>query len=168
MSNNPKPPSFSIEELRRTFRYDPETGALYWRISPNNHVPAGAQAGNINNRGYLAVGFRGRSHQAHHIIWALLYGAWPTRQIDHDDRNRTNNRQNNLKVARGREQNLNRVTPNRTGYKGVTKIGQGKYRGSLRVGESMSHLGTFRTAREAALAFDTVAATPQVYSPTNN
>ena len=95
--SDPKPKSFSVEEARRVFRYDPETGALYWRISPKARVSAGTQITSANGAGYLQVTYKGKNHKVHHIVWAIIHGAWPTRQIDHDDRDRTNNRPKNLR-----------------------------------------------------------------------
>jgi hypothetical protein len=42
MTDKQTPPDFSaergltVEEARKRFRYDPETGALYWAIRPSN------------------------------------------------------------------------------------------------------------------------------------
>jgi hypothetical protein len=157
VSNNPKPKTFSVEEARAAFRYDPETGALYWRISPNSRAPAGTQITRDDGHGYLTVGYKGKIHRVHHIVWAIIHGAWPARQIDHEDRNPANNRPNNLKEATEREQKLNRRLPNKTGYKGVARR-SGNFQAKLWVEDTYTPLGTFRTAREAAIAFDIAAA----------
>lgn len=77
---------------------------------------------------------------------------------DHINRNRLDNRFENLRLCT-RSQNLaNRVVrPNKTGFRGVVRRRSGKYRGSL------DHMGrkyltpTVDTAEEAARARDEIA-----------
>jgi hypothetical protein len=45
----------SVEELRRLFSYDPETGILYWSISPVNSIHVGDIAGSIYRVAILSI-----------------------------------------------------------------------------------------------------------------
>lgn len=86
-------------EIDRVWRYDSETGRLYWRTSPCNSVPAGALAGDVSEEGYIRINYQYRRYMAHWLVWTLLKGAWPTSLIDHRDNDGTNNREDNLREA---------------------------------------------------------------------
>lgn len=44
---------------------------------------------------------------SHHISWYLYKGEWPTKELDHKDRDRLNNHFGNLREVTKREQRLN-------------------------------------------------------------
>lgn len=76
-------------------------------------------------------------------------------QTDHINRNKLDNRRENLRYATPSQNRMNRVIqPNNTsGYKGVSfNIANGKYRAYI--GKPQKHLGFFKTAEEAALAYN--------------
>jgi hypothetical protein len=154
----PKPPeNFSIDDLRRVFRYEPASGELFWRIRPSRNVRAGAMITSRDKNGYLQVRFRSRVHRGHHIVWAIIYGEWPTEQIDHWDRDPGNNREKNLRPVSQHEQALNREFPNKTGFKGVKASTNGTFGADTRMGSALKRIGTFPSALKAALAYDAVA-----------
>lgn len=78
------------------FSYDPLTGYLY----KNNSV-----VGFKNKNGYLYYPFQGKSRLVHRIIYYLVYGKYPEKDIDHIDGNRSNNVWTNLREVT-RSQNL--------------------------------------------------------------
>lgn len=96
----------SLEELKYIddwFEYDVETGKLYkFRPARQELVEIGAY-----NNGYLVSRILGREIYNHHICWYLYYKKWPVLQIDHEDRNRSNNKINNLREATYEIQNRN-------------------------------------------------------------
>jgi len=97
-----------VELLKECFDYDPEPGSLTWRQRPLKHFCdsqtakiwntryAGKSAGSTNSLGYRRVGLTvdGRLFQLyrHRIAWAIMTGAWPETQIDHEDDNRADDR----------------------------------------------------------------------------
>ena len=85
------------------FRYDPETGKLYWKVDVGTRARAGNEAGFLNkSKGYMEVGVGGRLHKAHRVIWDLTFQSdklGPDDEIDHINHIRSDNRLVNLRKA---------------------------------------------------------------------
>lgn len=112
---NPLP---SREYLLECFRYEPETGKLFWNDRPLSHFKddhfrkvwrsrhMGNEAGayKYTKAGdpahvYVRTGKRER-HMAHRIIWVMERGSIPENmQVDHRDGNPFNNGLGNLRLA---------------------------------------------------------------------
>lgn len=114
----------SVDELRELLRVD-DTGELFWcQRGSGRHI--GKPAGTSLRSGYRKVGLRvdGKFVQfyTHQIVWALHYGEWPERSIDHINGNRGDNRVDNLRLASALENNMNRrrSVTNRAGRKWVS------------------------------------------------
>jgi predicted aspartyl protease len=143
--------SIGIEELRKRFAYDPATGILTHKIGPR----AGHRAGWVNaTTGYVHVRVRGAVLQAHRVVWAIYYGAWPTLEVDHIDGMQGNNRILNLRQATSAQNKRNTRTykNNKLGVKGVDAL-RGKFRAQIRVNGKNVHLGLFDTLAEAAAVY---------------
>ena len=108
---HPLPP---IETLRELLDHDEATGTLRWKVTLGR-AKAGAVAGSKpRNRTYRVVGIEGRLWAEHRIVWALHHGTDPyPYEIDHNNRNPTDNRISNLRLATTASQNANRILPNR-------------------------------------------------------
>ena len=83
------------------------------------------------------------------------------KEIDHINRNRSDNRKNNLRVVT-RQQNLfnsNKHSDNISGFKGINRhnLGKGYWRAKIFVAGKHKHLGLFNTKEEAARIYDTAA-----------
>jgi hypothetical protein len=80
-------------------------------------------------------------------------------QVDHINGNGLDNRSANLRDATISQNGANRPAPrtNRTGHKGVDLFRNGRYRATICVAGSRSHLGYFDTPEEAAHAYDAAA-----------
>ena len=95
----------SQEALKAAFSYDAETGILRWKISPSSNVSIGQEVGTNHKSGgkytgYRLVRFHGKQYLLHRIIWALEVGSIPDGlEIDHIDRDRTNNKISNLRLV---------------------------------------------------------------------
>ncbi len=77
--------------------------------------------GSLDKDGYLIIKVKGRQIKSHRLAWFLYYGEFPNGQIDHLNRNRTDNRKENLRIATSQQQNLNKKQkPNKdTGCIGI-------------------------------------------------
>lgn len=64
-------------EALELFRYDYETGVLYWRQHNSNRVPKTLEAGTqrkSNSDGYLNVSVNGRLYPVHRVVMLMCYG----------------------------------------------------------------------------------------------
>ena len=77
--------------------------------------------GSYDKDGYLILKVKRKQFKAHRIVWLLFHGQFPTTEIDHINRNRTDNRIENLRLATRKQQIENRtIEPNKeTGVVGV-------------------------------------------------
>lgn len=89
------------ESLREALNYCPETGVLTWLPSAvsNRNRLAGKAAGSPHQKGYLMLQFDGHFLLAHRVGWAIHFGEWPSTILDHINRDKTDNRIANLRLA---------------------------------------------------------------------
>ena len=80
--------------IRECLRY--EGGHLYWRVNRRGGVKAGDVAGNTRLNGYIETRVGGNVFLVHRIVFFLHYGYWPE-YIDHINRDRADNRVENLR-----------------------------------------------------------------------
>lgn len=86
---NPLPPR---ERLQSIFRYDPDSGHLFYR-EPGAGRQLNRPAGSVTGQGYRHVKIDGTFYLAHRVIWTMEAGPIPEGCfIDHRDAVRTNNR----------------------------------------------------------------------------
>src|SRR5258708_21885582 len=90
----------SIELLHKTFIYDAENGLLIRRR--DNRVLGGP-----NDNGYIIINWNKQIWRVQRIAWAMYYNFWPEKDIDHKDRNTTNNPITNLRLLSRSENQLN-------------------------------------------------------------
>lgn len=154
-----------IEFLRECFNYNAETGDLTWKVRPQNHFPtkkgcnvfnsrcACKKAGFQNSRGYIAVNIGSYAYLSHRVSWALHYGVWPEKDIDHVSGDKTDNRISNLRMVtreiNSRNQKLRKT--NSSTCMGVTKD-RGSFRVRINVDGKRLSVGTFATLDEAIAA----------------
>ncbi len=142
-------------EVRRLLRYEPDSGAFFWRVDTNK-ISAGAAAGCWQSRGYWHIRINRRLYMAHRLAWRYVTGEWPIGHVDHINGNRTDNRFANLRIATNSEnaRNSRRRTNNACGYKGVHfKKRLSKFVAQITVNRRVYHLGVFKTAEEAHTAY---------------
>ena len=64
----------------------------------------------------------GKRYLAHRLAWLYMTGEWPSKELDHEDRNRSNNRWLNIRVATKKQNGENRKLHknSQTGVRGVS------------------------------------------------
>ena len=146
----------SPETLRKIFKYDPDTGKLFWRDRDRNL--SGKEAGGPDKHigGYIRVRVNGRLQLAHRVIVAMTYGKWPIGEVDHINGNRSDNRIENLRVVTRAEnfRNKSRYASNKSGVTGVHwHSAAGKWCAAISIANGKTkHIGLFDTVDDAAAA----------------
>ncbi|WP_157033074.1 HNH endonuclease [Halomonas sp. S2151] len=156
--------------VKELLHYDPDTGIFTWKsrdrrwFSSNvgwgvwNGRFAGKRAG--CERGNSANGYRRRRisilnsyYLEHRLAWLWMEGGPVPEQIDHVNRDATDNRWANLREAKhiqnGRNQSLH--SNNSSGYGGVSRS-SGKWRARCHMLGKDHHIGTFDDVEKAAEA----------------
>ncbi|RUV07448.1 HNH endonuclease [Mesorhizobium sp. M1A.F.Ca.IN.020.03.2.1] len=101
-----KAPALTAERARELLLYDPETGALTWRVARG--CQRGALAGTRTADGYTQVEIDYRLYRAHRVIWLMQTGKWPKHLLDHRNGMRADNRWKNLREATHLQNSRNR------------------------------------------------------------
>ena len=140
-----------VERLWELFEYNPLTGQLIskklGRPLSTKERKKGHSYGrvNFNIEGRILC----KSTQA--VVWAWCTGAWPPEgfTVDHIDRNRTNNRFNNLRLATPRQQ-----VQNQERFTAGAKLNKnGSYQARITIQGKTRHLGMFPSKAEAQQAY---------------
>ena len=142
------------EELKKYFTYDEKTGKFYHKTNYGKGR-IGQEAGTINKKGYLIIGFGNQSYRAHKLAWLYVYGYLPELQIDHIDRNKLNNAISNLREVTNTENhhNMGVQSNNKSGCSGVIFNKQNKkWRSYIKCDKKQIELGSFDTYENAIRA----------------
>lgn len=120
---------------------------LVWKESRGLAVK-GSVAGTINSRGYRHIRIDNNFYQAHRLIWIFFNGAIPEDcVIDHMNRDRSDNRIENLRVLSVSENNRNSAKSDHANV-GVWKTGK-RFKATYRVDGKRYYIGIFDTEDEA-------------------
>jgi len=158
--------------LKALLDYDPETGSFTWkRRTPDlfddsrgyaersckawNNKFLKKTPGHLTEDGYITIGIFNKNYLAHKLAWIWMTGSTPD-EIDHADRNKSNNKWDNLRAAT-RPQNAANKLKNRTntsGFKGVFwHPGASKWMAQICVNRRSIYLGIFDCPAAASLAY---------------
>lgn len=151
--------ALTLDHLKSSLDYDPETGIFTWKYRPwvsnaANAKLTGKRAGSVQRTE--------RYHRRririddvlffeHQLAWFYMTGGWPD-MIDHKNHDATDNRWDNLRQTDsiGNGRNGSRRINNTTGYNGVQLASDGiRYVAICGMLGARHHLGTFDTAEEA-------------------
>lgn len=165
-------PKLSPDEVRRLFDLNSETGEIRWSKACSRGSLTHRVAGSNMNNGYRQVKIGGSTYLVHRVIWAIVYGVWPEKSIDHIDGNRHNNAVSNLRLVTASQnmQNLSvKGTASASGLMGAIHVpGNGRRRerweSRIRVAGGQKYLGSFKTPQEAHAAYMNAKALNHPYS----
>lgn len=155
MKHKPLPDS---DRLRALLRYSKTTGTFSWRVSTTNRIVAGAKAGTVMNAGYVHIQIENVLYLAHRLAWRIVTGEDPgSAQIDHKNRNRSDNRWVNLRLAPNKEvDNLQNMGPRVNCSSGVPGVcwdqRKRKWRAYISTCGKQIHVGYFRNKNVAVAA----------------
>jgi HNH endonuclease len=143
--------------LQERLSYNPETGSFTWK-SHRKSTQIGKTAGAVARNGYRRIKLGQRDRLAHRLAWLYVYGVMPAGDIDHINRNRADNRIENLRLANRSQNGANARLwkSNTSGLRGVRRFHK-KWRATIGYGGQLYHLGTFATAEEASNAYRVAA-----------
>lgn len=149
------------DRLKSLLTYDPGTGVF---------MRNGKRAGYSHHSGYRYVGIAGEKIIEHRLAWFYVYGVWPTADLDHINRDRSDNRIINLREA-NRAANCQNQPIRRSNKSGITGVYyhkvSGKWAASISVNKRQIHLGVYGTAQEAAEIRRKAELTYYPYRPTH-
>lgn len=138
--------------IRELFYY--KDGRLYNKVNRRRvkKDTLAASDGNLN-KGYRRVSIRGRTYPEHRLIWALHHGD-TTKDLDHINRNRLDNRIENLRVTDFSRNRLNSKMDSRN-KSGHTNVYWNKKSGLwfvyLRKNTKGEYFGSYKDKELAAL-----------------
>lgn len=135
--------------------YEPETG-IFTRIrsdGPRHARKVGQQTGYLNpSNGYVEVYVCGTKYTAHRLAWIYSHGSIPPgMHVDHANRQRSDNRLANLRVATHAD-NLRNCKVRSDNTSGVKGVSFDRSRGKWLAGVGKIKLGRFSTLAEATEA----------------
>ncbi len=106
--------------LKTLFEYDQKTGNLIW-LKNKRQKTKGKIAGSLGSKGHVEIKIDGIKYQAHRLVWLYLNGNFPTNQIDHINRIKSDNRIENLREVTNSEnkQNIDKPRGYSNPYMGV-------------------------------------------------
>jgi hypothetical protein len=148
----------------------PLTKGAFALVDLDDYPKVAGRKWHLHPKGYARHSFRvpnaPRNSVAFVMMHQLILGVGPGQLVDHENRCRTDNRRENLRLATHADNSRNRSTGGATGksgYRGVTKS-KSRWVAKIRGGEKGSggrraqvHLGSFDTSKAAADAYDRAA-----------
>lgn len=91
----PNDPPIDHARVRKLLKYDPVSGYLIW-VYGARHGATGLTAGSNSNDGGRRVRIDGHDVSEARLIWFWHYGRWPGAKLRRHNRNRRDNRVENL------------------------------------------------------------------------
>jgi hypothetical protein len=151
------------ERLREVLDYDPLTGLFRWKHTLGGRV-AGTVAGTVNVGGYIVISIDDHEYRAGRLAWFWTHSTWPENFIRYLNKNRADNRIENLRDATKLEINSTRFVRERSLPRGVRKRGN-SYVAEIHHKNKTLVLGSFTTPEAAHERWKQEAALLRPYSP---
>jgi len=143
-----------LDLLSEYLELDPTLpSGLRWIKSPSRSIPPYQPAGSCDSRGYYRIQLRGRQYGCHRIV-LLLNGIHPSEgrtQVDHIDRNRSNNLVSNLRWVTPSVNLQNCQVTGTVCYRYVRRKRNGRFEAQYQYphAKQKAYVGTFDSAISA-------------------
>lgn len=144
----------SHEDLKFWVTYSPDTGEFVWRRGKFKGRRAGTAP--TKTRQYRRVSIESVEYLEHVLAWFYMTGSWPKGQVDHWDRDSSNNKWRNLRdvTPEVNAQNKGHYRNNTSGFKGATYCRRnGKWSAKIKRDGRQKWLGYHPTAAQAHAAY---------------
>jgi len=146
----------TAKELNHLFTYDPTSpSSLRWNNPISRQMRRGDVAGAKNSDGYYQVSISCKRYRVHRIIYKMHHDTCIVDSvIDHVNRDRSDNKIDNLRRCTSAEnqRNYGLLERNTTGSAGVRKARHGKWHASISVAGKRKHLGYYVKKSDAISA----------------
>lgn len=143
--------------IQSRYDYDPELGILISkRLLSNGDIRRTPVYGASQKGGYRTLRINRVTYLYHRAIYLHQTGELP-RCVDHIDRDRANNRIENLRPSDHSQNAANRIAWRSGCFKGVSRPACGKYQARIGFNGKLIPLGTYATEEGAARAYDDMA-----------
>ena len=144
--------------------FDCLDGNLYWKVAKGRRVKIGDLAGTLGDGEYRRIKIDNKLYKSHQLIFLYHYGYIP-KEIDHIDRNPSNNFIDNLREVTHQQNHMNRKKdkhingkPTSSKFKGVYwNMGQRRWKSYITINGKQKYLGSFTTEDSAAEAYNQAA-----------
>tara|TARA_R110000782_G_scaffold235628_1_gene321660 strand:+ start:173 stop:640 length:468 start_codon:yes stop_codon:yes gene_type:complete len=140
------------KKLKSILEYNKSTGVFLWKKCRNRIL--GSVAGTIDNKGYRRIGINKSYKRAHALAWFYVYGEWPKSQLDHINRNRDDNRIDNLRDVTSQQNSRNRTPSiNKFGVIGLSWCRKSnKFYSRITVDRKTKYVGYYASMLDAICA----------------
>jgi hypothetical protein len=145
--------SLTAERLRELLHYDPAIG-VFKRILELSRRRRD-KVGSLTWNKYLLICVDGKQYRAHRLAWLYMTGSWPTSDIDHKNRIKTDNRWTNLRQAT-RKQNMENTGLQKNNKSGICGVywdtNRERWHAMIQHNKRMIHIGRFVAFEDAVKA----------------
>jgi hypothetical protein len=138
----------TLAGIKRVLKLAESLDKVVWVEPTSNSVKVGDAYGYLDARGYTVGRVLGLRLYLHQLIFFFVHGYIPN-EIDHIDRDKTNNHIDNLRDTTRGDNGRNREAYNKLGIKGVYLNHRGKYEGRITYDGVGYYLGSYKTIEEA-------------------
>lgn len=145
------------EQIRTLLDLNVETGELRWTAAASQGRLTQRIAGSLAGNGYWQIKTGKVCYLAHRIVWAIVHGEWPEKDIDHIDGNRANNALSNLRLVTKAQNMQNLAVTGKNTASGIAgaihrpanQRRREKWEAKIRVNGVLRHLGSFDDPQKA-------------------
>lgn len=150
--------SITQRRLMELLRYEPDTGKFQWAFSRGGVRPG--VCGRISRWGYHEICVDKKLYKAHRLAFLYMTGCFPEKDVDHINRDKSDNRWSNLREVTVSQNMCNvPIKPSNTsGYIGVVwDKARGKWRAQIRINGVKKNLGRFDELSKAIETYNAAA-----------
>ncbi len=153
----PRDKDITQDYLKSIVEYNYESGVFTWQQTKSGRSKK--EAGSVHSDGYCHIMIDAVSYQTHRLVWLYCNGELPpVRSVDHINRNRSDNRISNLRIAKlfqnGHNKNL--LSNNKSGLRGI-RFKKNRWEVSCMINNKRKYLGRYMTKQEAVAAYNNYA-----------